>query len=68
MADFFFDTYAGAHFSGMSKPNSLHISTCAPTNGVMNFILPLCSMHLMVRISARMSSTELNFSDKYLLC
>ena len=26
----------------MSKPNSLQMSTCAPTKGVMNFIFPLC--------------------------
>ena len=67
VADFFLDTYLGAHLSGMSKPNSLQMSTCAPTNGVMNFIFPLCSMHLMVRISARMSSAEPKFSDRNLL-
>ena len=33
----------------MSKPKTLQISTCAPINGVMN----VCSMHLIVLISAR---------------
>lgn len=36
--------YFGAQFSGISKPKALHISTCGPTKGVMNFILPLCSL------------------------
>ena len=36
------------------------MSTCEPTNGVMKFILPVCSTHLIVCISSRTASVDVN--------
>lgn len=43
---------------GVLKPKALAMSIWVPTNGVMCFALPVCSIHLIERISSRISRLE----------
>ena len=62
--DLALDVYAGALPVGISKPKALQISTCPPTKGVISFILPRCSMHRMVRVSASSDSVDPNLERR----
>ena len=59
-ASFFREVYFGTQPSGILKPKALAMSIWAPTNGVICFAFPVCSTHLIERISSSTSRVDEN--------